>query len=182
MTGFKFDFTAYQNGVPVTMSLQYDVYVGIRGTGNYFGTYIGSVVSSYDNIKMGGIFNSQGTEDFNEFSTTHGSVGEPIITNGGGDFSFTAYVRPEIHTRLYGNPIPGNTEDLSLTLSPQLVFTGTRTSTPGFGYDYVLAGALDNTYKLELHHIGLDNDTQTKFFPGLPQTIRSGFIPDEPPG
>jgi hypothetical protein len=182
MTGYTFDFTAYQDGVPVTMTLQYDVYVGIRGTGNYFGTYIGSVISSYDNIKMGGIFNSQGTQDFNQFSVTHGSVSEPTITNGGGDFSFTAYVRPEIHTRLYGNPIPGNTEDLSLTLSPQLVFAGTRTISTGYGYDYVLSGEMDTSYKLELHHIGLDDNPQYKFFPGEPQTLLSGFIPDTPPG
>lgn len=178
MTGYTFDFTAYQNGVPVTMALQYDLYVGIRGTGNYFGTYIGSVSSSYDNIKMGGIFNSQGTQDFNEFSITHGAVGEPTISNGGGDFTFTAYVRPEIHIRLYGNPIPGNTEDLALTLEPQLIFTGTRTTIPDYGYDYVLAGALDNSYKLELHHIGLDDNPQAKLFPGVPQIVRAGFIPD----
>lgn len=181
MTGYTFDFTAYQNGVPVTMALQYDVYVGIRGDGDMFGTYIASVASSYDNIKMGGIFNSQGTQDFNEYTATHGAVAEPVPGSAGQAFTIQAYVRPEIHIRLYGNPVPGNTEDLALTLSPQMTFAGTRTATPSFGYDYVLSGSMDTSYNLALHHIGLDSDPQIKQFTGALDTLRSGFIPDAPP-
>jgi len=180
MTGFTFDFTAYQNDVPVTMALQYDVYVGIRGTGALDGTYVARIVSTYDNVKMGGIYNSGGIQDFNEYTPSHGAPGEPAISTTGGDFSFTAYVRPEIHTRLYGNPVPGNTEDLALTLAPQFTLTGTRTTTPEAGYDYVLEGSMDTSYVLALHHIGLESE-QTKSFVGLRDTVVSGFIPDIPP-
>ena len=184
MTGFTFDFVAYQNGVPVTMALQYDIYVGTRGSGSLSGTYIARIISSYSNVKMGGIFNSRGIQDFNEYTPSHGNPGEPVIlAAGGGDFSFSVYVRPEIHTRLYGNPVPGNTEDLALTLSPQLTLTGTRTSTPEWGYDYVLTGSMDTSYMLALHHIGMDENTQLKNFTGLLDTVLSGFIPDfTPPG
>jgi hypothetical protein len=183
MTGFKFDFTAYQNGVPVTMSLQYDLYVGIRGSGELGGIYEARVDSSYSNIRMGGIFNSSGTEDVNEYSASHNTVPAPATTSENGDFSFTAYVRPEIHIRLYGNPIPGNTEDLALTLSPQVTWTAQRTATPFPGYDYELIGSMDTSYKLELHHIGMDEDTQFKLFPGMQDLLMQGFLRDFiPPG
>jgi hypothetical protein len=183
LTGYNFDFTAYQNGVPVTMSLQYDVFVGIRGSGNLYGTYIANVVSTYDNIKMGGIFNSQGTQDFNEYTATHGAVGVPAVGTAGDAYTIQAYVRPEIHIKLYGNPVPGNSEDLALTLSPQVTLSAARTSTPSAGYDYVLSGSMDTSYNLQLHHIGLDSDPQIKQFTGALDTLRSGFIPDiAPPG
>jgi len=180
MTGLTFNFTAYQNDVPVTMALQYDVYVGIRGTGTLSGSYLAHIISTYDNIKMGGIYNSHGIEDFNEYTPSHGAVEDPTVGTSGGDFSFTAYVRPEIHTRLYGNPVPGNTEDLALTLAPQFTLTGARTTTPEAGYDYVLDGSMDTSYMLALHHIGLES-AQTKSFIGLHDTVLSGFIPDAPP-
>lgn len=183
MTGFKFDFTAYQNGVPVTMSLQYDLYVGIRGSGELSGIYDARVDSSYANIRMGGIFNSNGTEDVNEYTASHNTVPAPATTSENGDFSFTAYVRPEIHIRLYGNPVPGNTEDLALTLSPQVTWSAQRTTTPFPGYDYDLIGSMDTSYKLELHHIGMDEDTQFKLFPGMQDLLMQGFLRDFiPPG
>lgn len=183
MTGFTFDFTAYQNDVPVTMTLQYDVYVGIRGSGNLNSTYQAHIVSTYDKLMLGGIYNSTGIHDLDEFTTSYGAVSAPYIGMGGGDFTFTAYVRPEIHIKLYGNPVPGNSEDLALTLSPQLTLTGQRTSTPERGYDYTLDGSLDNSFLLILHHIGLDDDPQSRFFPGAVNTVLSGFIADSvPPG
>jgi hypothetical protein len=183
MTGFTFDFTAYQNDVPVTMALQYDVYVGIRGEGDFFGEYQGHIISSYDNIKMGGIFNSAGIEEFNEFTPTHGTVEVPIIGNVYNDFTFTAYVRAEIHTRLYGNPIPGNTEDLALNLIPQLTLSAAPTTTPSDGMDYLVQGSLDTSYMLALHHIGMGEQQQANFFTGPLDTVLFGFIPTiDPPG
>lgn len=179
MTGFTFDFVAYQNGVPVTMALQYDIYVGTRGAGVMDGAYIARIISSYSDVKMGGIFNSQGTQDFNEYIPSHSNPGEPYINAPtGGDFSLAVYVRPEIHTRLYGNPVPGNTEDLALTLSPQLTLSGTRTAVPEEGYNYELDGSMDTSYVLALHHIGMDENPQIKNFTGLLDIVLSGFIPD----
>lgn len=178
MTGFTFNFIAYQNGVPVTMALQYDIYVGTRGSGVLNGTYVARIISSYSDVKMGGIFNSRGTQDFNQYTPTHTNPGVPTISTLGGDFSFTVYVRPEIHTRLYGNPIPGNTEDLALTLGPQLTLIGTRTTDPEPGYNYELDGSMDTSYKLVLHHIGMDESPQIKNFTGLLDTVLAGFIPD----
>jgi hypothetical protein len=41
---------------------------------------------------------------------------------------------------------------------------------------------MDTSYLLELHHIGMDEDDQFKFFEGLPDLLNSGFIEDfEPP-
>ena len=182
MTGFTFDFTAYQNGVPVTMALQYDVFVGIRGSGDIHGTYIARVISSYDDIRMGGVFDSTGIADFNEYTAGHGTVDAPVMSAVGGDFEFAAYVRPEIHTRLYGNPVPGNTEDLALTLAPQLLLSGERTDTPEPGYNYFLEGSMDTSYLLELHHIGMADEPQFKVFTGQRDILRSGFLADfDPP-
>jgi len=184
MTGFNFDFVAYQNGVPVTMALQYDIYVGIRGGGELAGAYIAQVISSYADVKMGGIYDSTGITDFNEYTPSHQPVGDPYINApAGSDFHFTAYVQPEIHIKLYGNPVPGNSEDLALTLAPSLTLTGTRTITPEAGYDYILQGSMDTSYIMSLHHIGMDDNTQMKNFTGALDTILSGFRPDySPPG
>jgi hypothetical protein len=180
LAGLNFDFTAYQNGVPVTMALQYDIYVGIRGGGDLAGDYIARVVSSYSDVKMGGIFDSTGITDFNEYTPSHGVADLPFINAvNGGDFHFTAYVRPEIHTRLYGNPVPGNTEDLALTLAPSLTLTGTRVNTPSAGYNYQLLGSMDTSYMLALHHIGMDDNPQQKNFTGALDTVLAGFRPDD---
>ncbi len=183
LTGFTFDFIAYQNNVPVTMALQYDVYVGIKGDGDLFGTYVASCDSSYDALKMGGIFDSAGITHFNEYTPTQTDPGAPFIDAGGQSFTFTTYVRPEIHIRLYGNPVPGNTEDLALTLAPQFTCAGTRTTTPSPGYDYTINAGLENSFLLVLHHIGLDDQPQSQLFPQIPELVRSGFVPDfVPPG
>ncbi|MCB1220445.1 MAG: hypothetical protein H7A35_15020 [Planctomycetales bacterium] len=182
MSGFSFDFTAYQNDVPVTMTLVYDLYVGIRGEGQLNGLYSANCFASYDNIRTGGIFNSQGIEDVNEYTLVESFANEPGTTSESGNFSFTAYVRPEIHIKLYGNPIRGNSEDLALTLSPTFTFIGDRTTSPSNGYNYILQTAMDNTYRLELHHIGMDDDPQIRIYDGIPDILLQGFLKDfEPP-
>ncbi|MCC7476976.1 hypothetical protein IT575_00840 [bacterium] len=183
LTGFTFDFIAYQNNVPVTMALQYDVYVGVKGEGDFFGTYVASCDSSYGALKMGGIADSTGITHFNEYTPTQTDPGAPFVDGGGQSFSITTYVRPEIHIRLYGNPIAGNTEDLALTLSPQFTFAGVQAVGPTTGFDYTITGGLENSFLLVLHHIGLDDQPQSRLFEAVPQLIRSGFVPDfNPPG
>jgi hypothetical protein len=78
------------------MALQYDIYVGIRGGGNLTGNYIARVISSYADVKMGGIFDSTGITDFNEYNRQlelqkRLNENYPILAQGNGYLIFDLY-------------------------------------------------------------------------------------------
>lgn len=186
VTSFNFDFLAYQNNVPVTMTLNYEMYTGIEGEGEFFGAYAAEATSQYDGIKLGGIYTLDGgIQEFNEFSQAQiAPPTQPTVSSFGGDVRFSAYCRAEIHIKLYGNPVAGNSEDLALTLSPRVQLSGAHTSTPEVGMNFSVDAALDNSYLMALYHIGMGTDLQQNFFPTNPLfNVMTGFIPTiTPPG
>lgn len=185
VTSFNFDFLAYQNNVPVTMALEYEMYDGIEGEGDYFGAYQAEASSQYDGIKLGGIYTLDGgIQEFNEFTQAQTPpVTGPTVSDLGGDVRFSAYCRAEIHIKLYGNPVAGNSEDLALTLMPRVQLTGTQSAAP-LGVDYSVDAAFDNSYLMALYHIGMGADVQQNTFLTNPLfNVMTGFIPTIiPPG
>jgi hypothetical protein len=177
-TSLTFSFVTQQNGVPVVLAAQYDIYLGVEGSGALSGFYEAQMEASYHDILQGGIFNPDGLEEFSQFTPLFNSAPAPVIEPGGGDFQFRVYVRPEVHTRLYGNPIPGNSEDLDLRSIPFMQLAATRTDSPDDGYDYVLSGGMDTSYKLALNHMGLPSQVQQNYFADPGTVIKAGFDPD----
>jgi hypothetical protein len=177
-TSLTFNMSTRQNGVPVVVAGRYDIYLGTEGSGTVNGDTSADMESVYTDLLLGGIYTpGVGVENFNESTPTFNNLGVPTLPRTGGDFSWRVYVRPEVHMKLYGNPVPGSSEDLDLRAIPYLSLSGLRTTAPANGYNFTQSCGMDSHYKMQLFHIG-SVDTQSADLLGVPAAVRGGFEPD----